>query len=123
MQHLEKIKIWLVLLLAASLLSLLFGTSYTRSNVPVCVDTPDCRYDGPRGELTITRNGFPAVYHELVTFQPANNKEQGPNYAGYAIASKNRQDLNYLNILFNIIFWYALLDLLYRSTMHYRSKS
>jgi hypothetical protein len=107
----------LISLVIAILASIFVNTWGSISNVSACVQAPGClqQQDQPIGKLTTKHYGFPAPYKTTVTFEPNNSNEKASNYAGYASASTTTQPVNYVLIIIDIVFWFALL---YLVTMH-----
>ena len=72
--------------------------------VPGCVSAPDSHV---AGTFITMRNGFPVAYRETQIFQPTKG-------ATYKEARLSQEGVKISAIILDVIFWYALLELLFR---------
>lgn len=98
-------------LVLAIILSTAIVRTHSVSNVTACTQSPACTYPNsmPTGTLTTSQYGYPLHYREVVSFVPVNNNEHAPHYAGFASSSVETQGISKVDIVVNIIFWFALL--------------
>lgn len=105
----------LILLVLAIALSILIVRRDGIQNASPCSLTPGCVTENTRlsGTLTTTTYGFPVVYRTSQSFRPT----QGADYKEITIAQKSA---NIPIIFVNILFWFALLELLWRTRLDIR---
>ena len=98
----------IIIMLAAAFLSVgIIRWNYV-SNVPPCISSPGCN-SSEIGKLTFRRQGYPLIYREVVTFEPNSDSP-----IKYAISTAEPEGFSTVHIIINIIFWYAVLDLVIR---------
>lgn len=104
----------IAILLAVSLvLSLGIVRWNTIDNVPFCHYSAGCQPDvEPQGKITVRNYGYPLEYRQVQIFEPANDNENSPDYAGYAETRVENLQFSLPSLLMNIVFWFALLHLL-----------
>ncbi len=104
------IKKYLIILVIAIIPSVLAIRMHSVDNVPFCIDAAGCGSNlEPKGKVTDRQYGYPLSYKRSSTFIPKNNKQNAPNYAGYAEATTDQQSISIVNMVINVIFWFALL--------------
>jgi hypothetical protein len=106
----------LVILVLAIACSLLIIRRDGVQNASPCALTPGCVTENTRlsGTIISTNYGFPVAYRTSQTFRPT----QGANYKEMSITQKA---VNIPVILIDILFWFALLELLWRTRLDIRS--
>lgn len=110
---LSNMKRFALVLLAAAIVSLAIFRVNSISNVPFCHYSAGCVPDAtPEGKITQQNYGYPLAYRSVQTFNPINNNERAPNYAGYAETKIINESFSLPSIIINIIFWFSLLWLL-----------
>jgi len=105
-----------VILLCAMLLSLLIIRRDSLQNVSPCAITPGCVTANSRvsGTLITTSYGFPVAYRTTQSFRPT----QGADYKEMSITQRA---INIPVVIINIIFWFCLLDTLWRTRLAIRA--
>lgn len=92
-----------ILILIAVVLSLVTFRYKSLDNVSPCIITPGCvSQDNTLGRITIKKQGYPLVYRETITFEPAVQ-------TNFAIVKSEPKGMSVTSIGINTIFWYALL--------------
>jgi hypothetical protein len=99
-------KVGLVLVLTAIILSFGIFRITTYKSVSPCFNTPACQ-ETTTGNLRVVRYGFPSVYRQTANFKPDIS-------TSFANASVEQQGLSWLYIATNIVFWFALLNGVYK---------
>ena len=99
----------LALVTIALALSLIVFTRDGMRNVSPCDMTPGCVTANQSiiGTFITTRQGFPVAYKVTQTFQPTKG-------ASYKQASLTQQGVDAAAIALDVLFWFALLELLRR---------
>jgi|GEM_PF-2953193 len=105
----QKIIARLALVTVALALSLLVIRRDGLANVAPCEMTPGCVSSNTvvRGTFTTVHYGFPVAYRETKIFRPTKN-------ADYQEMRLTQQGVSVSTIILDVIFWYALLELLWR---------
>ncbi|HUP26613.1 MAG TPA: hypothetical protein VM124_03155 [Candidatus Limnocylindrales bacterium] len=107
------VKKYLIILAIAFMPSILAFRIHSVDNVPFCIHAAGCSFNlEPKGKVTERHYGYPLSYKATSTFTLKNNNQSMPNYAGYAEATAEQQALSIVNIVLNVIFWFALLKAL-----------
>lgn len=121
----KKILPYLIILLVAILAATAVSTWSSLSNVSACVQAPGCvdQDKQPLGKLATHNYGFPATYKQVVTFSPVNSNEKANTYAGYAPATAETKSTSPVDIIANIIFWFALLYTCYLLAIRSKARS
>ncbi len=102
-----------ILIIVSLALSVGINLWHVRDNVPFCLDSPACNLNmEPKGTITKHYYGYPVNYKAKEIFEPINKDEKKPNYAGFASAETDLQRFNLVNIIINVVFWFALLKLI-----------
>jgi hypothetical protein len=106
----------LAILVLAIAFSLLIIRRDGVRNASPCALTPGCVTENTRlsGTITTTSYGFPVAYRTSQAFRPT----QGADYKEISITQKA---VNIPVILIDVLFWFALLELLWRTRLDIRS--
>ena len=104
MKKLTKISIFSIVVAIALSVGIVRSTSQT--GMPPCWRAPACEYGSEKGELVTIKQGYPLTYREKQIYKP-----EKPIH--YATAGAEQEGMSIPHILINIIFWYALLELIY----------
>ncbi len=104
-----------VMLVTAVVLGVLIIRRDSLHDVTPCSVTPGCVTANSRisGTFTTTQYGFPAAYRTTQAFRPT----QGADYKEMTITQRT---INIPIIVINVIFWFCLLDTLWRTRMAIR---
>jgi hypothetical protein len=99
----------LALITVALVFSLVLFTREGTRNASPCEMTPGCvsTNNAARGTVINTRQGFPVAYKVTQTFRPTKG-------ADYKEAKLTQEGISITAIALNVLFWFALLDLLLR---------
>jgi hypothetical protein len=99
----------LALVTVALIFSLALFTREGIRNASPCQMTPGCisADKDVRGTVINTRQGFPVAYKVTQTFRPTKN-------ANYKETKITQEGISITAIALNVLFWFALLDLLLR---------
>lgn len=99
-------RLQVVTLIVAIILSLGIVRWDSRGNVPPCSKSPVCAYDASTvGTLNNRKQGYPLVYREFSTFRPNDTSR-------FAVATSEQEGFSWPSVAINVIFWYALIELL-----------
>ncbi|HEX8181979.1 MAG TPA: hypothetical protein VF575_00080 [Candidatus Saccharimonadales bacterium] len=106
-------KKYLILALVSLILGLAIIRWHTTNNVPACINTPGCQFDGQRGTLGERIYGYPLAYKKVTTFRPSGNNASSNN-TSTAQTSIENQAFSVPSVIMNTLFWFGLLHLLAR---------
>ncbi len=102
----SRTKIGLIIAIIAIVLSLGAFRAHSYKSVAPCFNTPACQ-SPYTGTLKIRSYGFPIVYRQTATYKPdASNT--------FANSSVEQQGFSWVYVVANAIFWFALLEGVYR---------
>lgn len=104
-------KKYLILATLSLVLSLVIIRWHSVGNVSFCINSAGCRFEDPKGTITVRTYGFPLAYKQTTSFRPNNSNDKAANYAGYAETSIESQSFSIPSVIVSALFWFGLLNL------------
>jgi len=104
-------KKYFIIVVLSLVLSLGIIRWHSVANVSFCINSAGCRFEDPKGTITVRTYGFPLAYKQTSSFRPTYNNPKSDNYVGYTATSLETQSFSLPSVLVSALFWFGLLHL------------